>query len=51
MLLGAFSSAIFLYGISLIYGVTGTTHYDEIGEVVSRRHRRHPVSRCSSASR
>ncbi|MEE8369446.1 MAG: NADH-quinone oxidoreductase subunit N, partial [Dehalococcoidia bacterium] len=31
MLLGAFSSAIFLYGISLIYGVTGSTHFSEIG--------------------
>lgn len=30
MLLGAFSSAIFLYGLSLIYGATGTTFYDQI---------------------
>lgn len=35
MLLGAFSSAIFLYGIGLIYGVTGSTHYAEIGAAVS----------------
>ena len=35
MLLGAFSSAIFLYGISLIYGVTGTTHFEDIGQVLS----------------
>ena len=27
MLLGAFSSALFLYGLSMIYGVTGTTFY------------------------
>ena len=30
MLLGAFSSALFLYGISMIYGVTGTTTYTGI---------------------
>lgn len=30
MLLGAFSSAIMLYGISMIYGVTGTTLYSGI---------------------
>jgi NADH-quinone oxidoreductase subunit N len=35
MLLGAFSSAIFLYGVSLIYGVTGSTHYGEIGKALS----------------
>ena len=35
MLLGAFSSAIFLYGISLIYGVTGTTHFADIGDKLS----------------
>ncbi|MFQ5471575.1 MAG: NADH-quinone oxidoreductase subunit N [Dehalococcoidia bacterium] len=35
MLLGAFSSAIFLYGIGFIYGVTGTTHFDAIGEVLN----------------
>ena len=30
MLLGAFSSALLLYGISMIYGVTGTTLYSGI---------------------
>ena len=30
LLLGAFSSAMLLYGISLIYGVTRTTNYDDI---------------------
>jgi NADH-quinone oxidoreductase subunit N len=35
MLLGAFSSAILLYGISLIYGVTGSTTYAGIGEALS----------------
>ena len=35
MLLGAFSSALMLYGISLIYGVTGTTTYSAIGPDVA----------------
>lgn len=30
MLLGAFSTALFVYGLSLIYGATGTTTYDGI---------------------
>lgn len=30
LLLGAFSSAMFLYGLSLVYGITGSTYYDEI---------------------
>ena len=30
MLLGAFSSALLLYGISMLYGVTGTTTYSAI---------------------
>jgi NADH-quinone oxidoreductase subunit N len=29
--LGAFSSAFFLYGIAMAYAVSGTTHLDEIG--------------------
>ena len=35
MLLGAFSSAFFLYGIGLIYGTTGSTQYAAIGDVLS----------------
>jgi NADH-quinone oxidoreductase subunit N len=35
MLLGAFSSAFLLYGLSMIYGVTGTTTYSEIGAALS----------------
>jgi NADH-quinone oxidoreductase subunit N len=35
MLLGAFSSALLLYGISLIYGATGSTEYAAIGEALS----------------
>ena len=38
-LLGAFSSAFFLYGIAFTYGVTGSTRLDEIGIVSSRRRR------------
>jgi len=38
MLLGAFSSAILLYGIGLIYGVTGTTSFTGIGRVLSEPH-------------
>jgi len=34
-LLGAFSSGILLYGMSLLYGVTGTTNLDGIGKGVS----------------
>ena len=35
ILLGAFSSAILLFGISLIYGVTNTTQYSGISQVVA----------------
>ena len=34
-LLGAFSSAFFLYGIALTYGLTGTTHLDRIGRLLA----------------
>jgi len=34
-LLGAFSSAFFLYGIAFVYGVTGSTRLDRIGSVVA----------------
>ncbi|MEO8541824.1 MAG: NADH-quinone oxidoreductase subunit N [bacterium] len=37
ILLGAFSSAMFLYGMSLVYGVTGTTGYAGIAEALSVR--------------
>ena len=29
-ILGSFATAFFLYGIAMVYGVTGTTHIDEI---------------------
>ena len=35
-ILGALSSAIFLYGIALIYGATGTTRISEIGGLLNR---------------
>ncbi len=35
LLLGAFSSAMFLYGLSLIYGVTGSTYYSGISAALS----------------
>jgi NADH-quinone oxidoreductase subunit N len=34
--LGAFSSAIFLYGIALVYGATGSTNLLEIADYLSR---------------
>jgi NADH-quinone oxidoreductase subunit N len=34
-LLGAFSSAFFLYGIAFVYGVTGSTRLDEIGRFMA----------------
>jgi NADH-quinone oxidoreductase subunit N len=36
--LGAFSSAIFLYGIALAYGATGSTRLDEIATFLSQTH-------------
>ncbi|MHB8574181.1 MAG: NADH-quinone oxidoreductase subunit N, partial [Dehalococcoidia bacterium] len=35
LLLGAFSSAMFLYGLSLIYGVTRTTEYSGIAQALA----------------
>jgi NADH-quinone oxidoreductase subunit N len=34
-LLGAFSSAFFLYGIAFTYGLTGSTHLDRIGSLMA----------------
>jgi NADH-quinone oxidoreductase subunit N len=34
-LLGAFSSAFFLYGIAFTYGLTGSTHLDKIGSFLA----------------
>ena len=38
MLLGAFASAMLLYGISFIYGTAGSTTYSEINAAFSKRH-------------
>jgi NADH-quinone oxidoreductase subunit N len=37
-LLGAFSSAIFLYGVALVYGTTGSTRLDEIARFLAQNH-------------
>jgi NADH-quinone oxidoreductase subunit N len=37
LLLGAFSSAIFAYGFSLFYGITGSTNLGEIARVLGQR--------------
>ena len=34
-LLGAFASGILLYGIALVYGATGTTNLDRIGDAIA----------------
>jgi NADH-quinone oxidoreductase subunit N len=36
LLLGAFSSALLLYGLSLIYGVAGSTYYTDISAALAR---------------
>ncbi|MFC1618715.1 NADH-quinone oxidoreductase subunit N [Candidatus Neomarinimicrobiota bacterium] len=39
LLLGAFSTGFFLFGIALIYGSTGSTHYDAIRQaIISESH-------------
>ena len=35
-LLGAFSSGILLYGMSLLYGLSGSTRFADIAEALSR---------------
>lgn len=43
-LLGAFSSAILLYGMSLLYGLSGSTRFVDIAEALSRRPLTDPIS-------
>jgi len=43
-LLGAFSSAILLYGMSLLYGVAGSTRFADIADALSRRPVDDPIS-------
>jgi NADH-quinone oxidoreductase subunit N len=43
-LLGAFSSGILLYGMSLLYGISGSTRFVDIAEALSRRPVTDPIS-------
>jgi NADH-quinone oxidoreductase subunit N len=43
-LLGAFSSGILLYGMSLLYGIAGSTRFVDIADVLSRRPITDPIS-------
>ena len=43
-LLGAFSSGILLYGMSLLYGLSGSTRFVDIAEALSRRPLTDPIS-------
>ena len=42
--LGAFSSGILLYGMSLLYGLAGSTRFVDISEALSRRPVTDPIS-------
>jgi NADH-quinone oxidoreductase subunit N len=44
IIFGTFSSAIFLYGLSMLYSVTGTTQYSLIAEVLNQSNQINPVS-------
>jgi len=43
-LLGAFSSGILLYGMSLLYGIAGSTKFVDIAEELARRPLNDPIS-------
>ncbi len=43
-LLGAFSSGILLYGMSLLYGISGSTNLAEIADALTRRPANDPIS-------
>ncbi len=43
-LLGAFSSGILLYGMSLLYGISGSTKFVDIAEALSQRSLSDPIS-------
>ena len=43
-LLGAFSSGILLYGMSLLYGISGSTKFFDIAEALARRPVNDPIS-------
>ena len=44
LLLGAFSSGIFAYGLSLFYGLTGTTNLELIGRSLATKNPQDPVA-------
>ena len=51
-LLGALSSAIFLYGVALLYGYAGSFELAAIDAALSRRHRQHrPAAGRDGAAR
>jgi len=43
-MLGAFSSAILLYGMSLLYGISGSTRFVDIADALARRSLTDPIS-------
>ena len=43
-LLGAFSSGVLLYGMSLLYGISGSTNLTEIADALTRRPVTDPIS-------
>ena len=51
LLLGAFSSGIFAYGLSLFYGLTGSTNLASIAEGLQQRHGHAARTIRSSSSR
>jgi NADH-quinone oxidoreductase subunit N len=49
-LLGAFSSAILLYGFSLLYGIAGSTHFFDIRDALAQRSLTDPLSMMALAA-
>lgn len=43
LLLGAFSSGLLLYGFSILYGLSGSTHYLNIASMLATRNSRDPL--------
>jgi NADH-quinone oxidoreductase subunit N len=43
-LLGAFSSGVLLYGMSLLYGIAGSTRFTEIADALEQRPANDPIS-------
>ena len=49
-LLGAFSSGILLYGMSLLYGISGSTRFRDIAEALAQRSATDPISLMAMAT-